>query len=218
MMDLPLFAIISTPEPLKWTEVGGFWVGVGAGLLGASVTAVASWVAYRSNRPKRLLRWKSKITPVTDDNMRKVGLRVFYNEEELKGALVAEVDIMNACRKDFASSDFEDGKPLEIRVKGRILNILKTEVKGSHAPHPAIEHTNDNDGNVIRISPCLIPAGSSLHFRLLLADDAGATIIQHAVFTGKRIVGKLPEIRLVSPLRDVVVKSDNKEIAGLTQR
>ncbi|MEU5552130.1 hypothetical protein ABZ738_20370 [Micromonospora sp. NPDC047793] len=218
MMNLPLLAITSASEPPKWTEIGGFWVGVGAGLLGASMAAVASWVAYRSNRPKRLLRWQSKIKPVTDDNMRKVGLRVFYKEEELRGALVAEVDITNACRKDFVSSDFEDGKPLEIIVKGRILNLLKTEVKGSHAPHPEIEHINTNDGNVIRISPCLIPAGSSLHFRLLLADDTGATIIQHAVFTGERIVGKLPGIRLVSPLRDVVVKSDNKEVTGLTRR
>lgn len=217
MAVMDVSGLAPMPDPPSWTDVGTFWGGLAVGLLAAVVTAVGAFAAYRSNRPKRLLRWRYTITPITDDNMRKAGLRVSYKDEQLKGALTADIHIRNACRKDFYSSDFEDGSPIEVRIKGRILDLLACDID-SHAPHPKVEIEHDNDGHMIRILPSLIPAGASFNLRVLLADETGATIAQYAVYTGKEIIGELPEIKLVSPLRDVVVRCDNAKDRPASKR
>ncbi|NES29286.1 hypothetical protein GCE86_17925 [Micromonospora terminaliae] len=173
------------------------------GIIALAAIAVAALVTYRAARPKRLLRWQSRVIPITDESLRQVGLGVTYNDERLQGALTAEVRLKNDCRKDFVSSDFEEGRPLEIKIDGRILNVLDWDFANSNAPRPILE--TDHSTGVITIAPFLFSAGSSISIRVLLADDKGATFRQYAVFSGHEIKVALPTVRLTSPIRDVAV-------------
>ncbi|MFD6637701.1 hypothetical protein ACFWDN_18005 [Micromonospora chalcea] len=124
LLMIPHPATADPAEPPKWTEVGGFWVAVAMGIIALVAIVVAALVTYRASRPKRVLRWQSKVIPITDESLRQAGLGVVYNDERLQGALTAEVKLKNDCRKDFVSSDFEEGRALEIKIDGRILNVL----------------------------------------------------------------------------------------------
>ncbi|MFI9642903.1 hypothetical protein ACIG87_23070 [Micromonospora sp. NPDC051925] len=206
LLTLPRAAGSDVADAPKWTEVGGFWVAVAMGVIALVAIVVTALVTYRAARPKRVLRWQSKIIPITDDRLRQVGLGVIYNDERLRGALTAEVELKNDCRKDFVSSDFEEGRPLEVKIEGRILDLLNVDFANSNAPRPSIELSHDNNGGVITIAPSLFPAGSSISIRVLLADDKGATTRQFAVFSGHEIKIALPTVQLVSPIRDVLVR------------
>ncbi len=219
MINLLLVPHPTAPDPVeppKWTEVGGFWLTVAMGIIALVAIVVAAFVTYRASRPKRVLRWQSKVIPITDESLRQAGLGVVYNDERLQGALTAEVRLKNHCRKDFVSSDFEEGRALEIKIDGRILNVLNLEFADSNAPRPKIEI--DKDAGVIAVEPFLFPAGSSISIRVLLADDKGATFRQYAMFSGHEIKVQLPGVQLVSPIRHVAVKFYRPDRASLRRR
>lgn len=208
------FVLVDLAEQPKWTEVGGFWITVVMGIIAVIAIVVAAMATYRASRPKRVLRWGYKVIPITDDRLRQSGLSVVYNEQPLRGALTAEIILKNDCRKDFSTADFEEGRPLQIKVKERILNVLDIAFEGTNAPRPRIEQGHDNDGGLVTIEPSLFPARSSMSIRLLLADDKGATVRQFAVFSGHEIKIGLPEIQLVSPIKDVAVRFSKPTIDG----
>ena len=168
-----------------WYTSGTLWGVVGLVVSLAGVVAVL--VTWRISVPKRLIIFSVPAAkPLINLRSRgishiRAGLRIIYDDNMVSNPYIVTLNVENRGRRDIASMDYDQGKPLIFDMGAR---IMTAEVISESVDSPLI----GVEDNQVRLGPSLIRRG--LQLRLSLLTDG------------------LPNVSYQSPLINVEVRED----------
>jgi hypothetical protein len=166
--------VITAASQSHWYESGTFYAAAGA-IAVVVIGAVTIWVTLRVGSIKRQLTYSmTDDTPLlaTTTGLARADLEVLYQGQRLDAPRVISVRLASRGRRDIASGDFDQNRPLAIDVGVPIVKRLATE-SAPELPEAAVRV----DGQRLIVGPCLIRKRQVISFSFLV--DGGPPLLSH---------------------------------------
>jgi hypothetical protein len=175
-------------------------VTLGVAIVAVLVTGITAFYQRRSLLPPRRRLTIVAQPPVPLLSKGSVeGITVTYDDVRLNDPHVTTISLVNTGRHDIGSGQFDQGRPIELRLGVRIAKVIDASATPQGAPVPK----HQVDGSAIRIGPDLIARAHVLTLQVLTAGRPELQSTAYLTDTKLEIRRELPLARALRAIERV---------------
>jgi hypothetical protein len=178
--------------------VGAFWTSLGALVVAIASGLVGAIIAWLQLRPAkaRLTYGIPYATALLSSTVAKV--RVLHENNDLNDPYIVKLRLVSSGRHSIRSSHFDGNRPLRLPLDARPVAVLSIRTR----PREYVAPDLLLDEHEVQIMPTLIHRGQIVEYEILVDGP--------------------PELTIISPLADVRLKRDDRNLdkpdAGFMKR